>query len=302
MDITGRKRAEEALRHNEEKYRLMIETIQDGYFEVDLNGKYTFVNDVICRQLQYSREELIGSDNRKYQNEANAKKTYQAFLDAYSTGKPVPALELEVIRKDGSTQIVEVSISIIRDAGGQPIGFRGISRDITERKQATQAVLESEALQRHLMEALPIGLIVVDPETRIIEHGNQTASVMFGAPLDRIVGHRCHSFICPAEEDACPVCDLGKDIDNSERRMVCADGHRRPVLKTVKRIHIHGREKLLECFVDITERKKIETALKTSEERFRNMVESLPDPYSEFDLAGNITFVNQAFLRETAVC
>jgi len=299
MDITGRKRAEEALRHNEEKYRLMIETIQDGYFEVDLNGKYTFVNDVICRQLQYSREELIGSDNRKHQNEANAKKTYQAFLDAYSTGKPVPALELEVIRKDGSTQIVEVSISLIRDTEGQPIGFRGISRDITERKQAAQAVLESEALQRRLMEALPIGLIVVDPETRVIDHANATAAVMFGATVDQIVGHRCHTFLCPAQEGACPVCDLGKDVDNSERWMVCADGRHRPVLKTVKKIKIHGSEKLLECFVDITERKKIETALQASEDRFRSMVESLPDPYSEINLEGAITFVNEAFVHET---
>ena len=296
---TARKRAEEALRHNEEKYREMIETIQDGYFEIDLTGKYTFVNDVICRQLQYSREELIGSDNRKYQDEENAKKTFQAFLDAYTTGKPVPALEMDVIRKDGSTQIAEVSISLIRDAGGQPLGFRGISRDITERKQATQALLESEALQRHLMESLPIGLVVVDPRTRMIEHANQTASVMFGAPVDQIVGHRCHAFLCPAQEGACPVCDLGKDVDNSERWMVCADGHHRPVLKTVRKIKIHGREKLLECFVDISERKQVETALKASEERFRGMVESLPDPYSEINLEGIITFVNEAFVHET---
>ena len=296
---TARKRAEEALRHNEEKYREMIETIQDGYFEIDLTGKYTFVNDVICRQLQYSREELIGSDNRKYQDEENTKITFQAFLDAYTTGKPVPALEMDVIRKDGSTQIAEVSISLIRDAGGQPLGFRGISRDITERKQATQALLESEALQRHLMESLPIGLVVVDPRTRMIEHANQTASVMFGAPVDQIVGHRCHAFLCPAQEGACPVCDLGKDVDNSERWMVCADGRHRPVLKTVKRGNIHGQEKLLECFVDITERKKVETALQASEERFRGMVESLPDPYSEINLEGFITFVNEAFVHET---
>lgn len=296
---TARKRAEEALRHNEEKYREMIETIQDGYFEIDLTGKYTFVNDVICRQLQYSREELIGSDNRKYQDEANAQKTYQAFLDAYTTGKPVPALELEVIRKDGSTQIAEVSISLIRDTEGQPIGFRGISRDITERKQATQAILESEALQRQLMESLPIGLVVVDPRTRVIEHANATAAVMFGAAPDQIVGHRCHAFLCPAQEGACPVCDLGKDVDNSERWMVCADGRHRPVLKTVKRVNIHGQEKLLECFVDITERKKVETALQASEERFRGMVESLPDPYSEINLEGIITFVNEAFVHET---
>ena len=133
-DVTERKQAEEKLRQNEEKYRTIIETIQDGYFEIDLIGKYTFVNDVICQHLQYSREELIGMDNRKYQNEANAKIAYQHFADVYITGTPDKAFEMEVIRKDGTIQISEVSISLIRDAQGQPIGFRGISRDITERK------------------------------------------------------------------------------------------------------------------------------------------------------------------------
>jgi diguanylate cyclase (GGDEF)-like protein/PAS domain S-box-containing protein len=142
MDITERKRMEKALHQSEEKYRTFIETIQDGYYEVDLSGRYTFVNDVVCDHLQYSKEELIGTDNRQYQNEANAKKTYQTFKKVYITGNPVKAFEMKMIRKDGTIQISEVSISLIRNTEGNPIAFRGISREITEQKQMEETIRE----------------------------------------------------------------------------------------------------------------------------------------------------------------
>ncbi len=168
MDITERKRMEsqreaalKALHQSEEKYRTFIETIQDGYYEVDLSGRYTFVNDVVCDHLQYSKEELIGTDNRRYQNEANAKKTYQVFKEVYITGNPVKAFEMRMIRKDGTIQISEVSISLIRNTEGNPIAFRGISRDITEQKQMEETIREygekyrtviMDITERHRME------------------------------------------------------------------------------------------------------------------------------------------------------
>ena len=139
-DITERRRAEEALRQSEEKYRTIIENMQDGYFEIDLTGSYTFANDALCKRQGYSKEELIGMDNRQFQDETNAKKTYQAFNEIYRTGEPVKALDMEVIRKDGTKGISEVSVSLIKDAQGNPIGFRGVSRDVTERKREEEEV------------------------------------------------------------------------------------------------------------------------------------------------------------------
>jgi PAS domain S-box-containing protein len=159
MDITNRKQAEsqkeaalEAMRQSEEKYRTFIETIQDGYYEVDLSGRYTFVNDVICDHLQYSKEELIGKDNRQYQTKENSKKAFQKFVEVYMTGNPVKAMEMEVIRKDGTIQISEVSISLIRNAEGTPISFRGTSRDITGRKQMEEQLRQSEEKYRSIIE------------------------------------------------------------------------------------------------------------------------------------------------------
>jgi len=161
-DVTERKQMEETLRHNEERYREMIETIQDGYFEVDLTGTYTFVNDVICRHMRYSREELLGMGNRQFQDRINAKKAYQAFVNVYNTGIPVKAFEMEVIRKDGTKQISEVSISLIRDSRGRPVGFRGISRDICDRKAMEESLRQSEERYRSIIEQMEDGYFEVD--------------------------------------------------------------------------------------------------------------------------------------------
>src|SRR4030042_2271415 len=142
-DITERRRMEEALHQSEEKYRNIIESIQEGYFEVDLTGNFTFVNDARCRELGYTRDELIGMNNRQFTDKESAKKVFQTFNKLYRTGEPVKILDEEITRKGGTKAFSEISASLIRDSEGKPIGFRGISRDITERKQAEEALQKS---------------------------------------------------------------------------------------------------------------------------------------------------------------
>ena len=130
---------------------------------------------------------------------------------------------------------------------------------------------ESEALQRTMLANILAGVIIVDPVTRMIERVNTAAAQMFGAPPEQIVGQRCHAFLCPAAEHGCPIIDLGKTVENMEKVLLCGDGSRRTVLKSVTRVQIGGREKLLECFVDITERKQAEIEL----EQHRHHLEEL---------------------------
>jgi len=151
-DITERKRTEELLRQNEEKYRTIIENIQDGYFEVDLAGNFTFANDARCRELGYTRDELIGMNKRQFTDKETGKKLFEAFNKVYRTGEPVKGLDEEVIRKDGTKAFIELSVSLIRDSEGKPIGFRAFSRDITERKRREEALRESEERFRQLAE------------------------------------------------------------------------------------------------------------------------------------------------------
>ena len=84
-----RKQFEKAQRQSDEKYRTILENIQEGYFEVDLAGNFTFFNDSVCRILGYSKEELMGMNNRQYTDKETAKKVFQAFNKVYKTGEPI---------------------------------------------------------------------------------------------------------------------------------------------------------------------------------------------------------------------
>jgi PAS domain S-box-containing protein len=139
-DITERKRVEEEMHQSEEKHRTILKNIEDGYYEVDLNGNFTFFNDSMCRILGYSHEEMIGMNNRQFTDQGNAKKLFQAFNKVYKTGEPTKEFDWQIIRKDGTPICIEVSVSLQNNSSGKPIGFRGIARDITERKQAEETL------------------------------------------------------------------------------------------------------------------------------------------------------------------
>ena len=143
-DITERKHIEEALRESEEKYRTILESIEDAYYEVDIAGNLTFFNDALCEIWGYPKDELMGMNDRQYTDEENAKKLYQMFNQVYRTGKPVRGFDWELIRKDGTSRYIETSVSLIKGVDDQPIGFRGIARDITEYRR-TSAALEHHA-------------------------------------------------------------------------------------------------------------------------------------------------------------
>lgn len=156
LDITERTHAEEALRESEKRYRTILEDIEDGYFEVDIAGNLTFFNGSLCEILGYSKNELMGMNNRRYTDKENAKKLYQTFNKVYTTGKADKGFDWKIIRKDGTQRVVEASISPKTDSEGQPIGFQGIVRDVTDRRQMEKdkAKLETRLQRSQKMEAL----------------------------------------------------------------------------------------------------------------------------------------------------
>jgi two-component system, cell cycle sensor histidine kinase and response regulator CckA len=156
QDITERKRAEEVLRESEERYRAILGSIAEGYYEVDLTGNLTFFNDSVCELLGYSKNELIGMNNRQYTDAEGGKALYRAFNKVYTTGKPTRGFDWEIIRKDGAKRFVEASLTLMRNEEGNPIGFRGIVRDITDRKRVEEERqrLEMQLLQAQKLEAI----------------------------------------------------------------------------------------------------------------------------------------------------
>ena len=130
-----RKKMEEALRESEEKRRIILEDIEEAYYEADLNSRFIFVNNAMCNNLGYTREELIGQRYWHLVDETTIKMLQEAVGRSYKTNEPISLLDMEAIRKDGTKLIYETSVSVIRDTESTVIGFRGISRDVTKRRQ-----------------------------------------------------------------------------------------------------------------------------------------------------------------------
>jgi len=148
-----RKQDEEALRVSEEKYRTILENIGEGYYEVDLTGNFTFFNDALCRIWGYPKEELMGMNNRDYTDPETAKRLREVHSKVYETGMPGRLFDYEIINKDHSKTVVQSSFTLLKDADGKAIGFRGIVRDITELKLMDIERQESLVQLRKSLEA-----------------------------------------------------------------------------------------------------------------------------------------------------
>jgi len=154
-----RRLALDALKESEGKYRAVLESIQEGYFEVDLKGDLTFFNPSMCEIVGYSSNELIGRDFRQFLDKENAKKVYQTASRVYKTGRPNEAFGFELIRKDGTRRHIETSVYLLRNAEAEPIGFRGIFKDFTERKHAEEEKRRLEAQLQHAQRMEAIGTL-----------------------------------------------------------------------------------------------------------------------------------------------
>jgi len=173
LDISEQKRAEEALRESGEKYRTILKSIDDGYFEVDITGNFTFFNDAMNRMLGYSEDELMGINSREYMDKENAEAVYQVFNKIFRTGKPFKGFGWELIMRDGTRKYVEANVSLMKDSGDRPIGFRGIVRDITDRKKGEDDLRKSKAAA----EAMNIELEEVNKQfEQAIERANEMAT------------------------------------------------------------------------------------------------------------------------------
>ena len=130
-DISERVKAEKELKESENKYREILETIEDGYYEVDLNGRVTACNRAAARMLGYKTEQLIGMSYMNLCKDSGF--IYKKFNEAFRTGEPQFSISSEMFNKNKDLICVELSLSLTRDTEGKIIGFRGLGRDITER-------------------------------------------------------------------------------------------------------------------------------------------------------------------------
>jgi diguanylate cyclase (GGDEF)-like protein/PAS domain S-box-containing protein len=135
-DITDRRRATEAARQSEDKYKAILDGMDEGYYEVDLAGNLTFFNDALARALGYAPDDLVGMDVRKLVDPSGARQVERVFADVSASGRPLKNVAFDVVARDGTRRPVEASVNLVRDARGAPRGFRGLVIDVSDRKRA----------------------------------------------------------------------------------------------------------------------------------------------------------------------
>ena len=155
--INERKKAEEALKASEEKYRTILESIEEGYYEVDFEGYFVFVNDSLSKILGVPKIDLRFMNFWDFMDEENASRVYATFMGCRRTGKPVKAFDCE-FNINGAAAYIEASVSLLRDSRGLPVGYRGVLRDRTEKKKMELDLIESYRKIQEARTATILGL------------------------------------------------------------------------------------------------------------------------------------------------
>ncbi|MBN2125030.1 MAG: PAS domain S-box protein [Deltaproteobacteria bacterium] len=184
------------LRESQERYSGIIENIQEGYYELDLAGNLVFFSDPICSILGYSREEILGTNIRCYADPTAKKTGTDLFNGVYTTGEPAKGFDWKVVRKDGSRAHVEASVSLLTDSEGRGTGFRGIIRDVTERKQSEEALRQSEEKARAILNAITEAVVLIDPRGTVLA-GNAVVAERLGTTLSELIGRSLYDFFPP---------------------------------------------------------------------------------------------------------
>ncbi|MBU0987090.1 MAG: response regulator [Proteobacteria bacterium] len=154
--MTKRKEAEEALHESEEKYGTIIESSDDGYYEVDLYGNFIYLNNSMSKLLGYPKNEILGTNIRRYLADEHATKVVETFNHVLKTTKTINVTDWTMVTRACSKCFVQPSVSLIVEKG-EPLGFRGFLKDVTEHKKAEalrQAKLAAEGANRAKSEFL----------------------------------------------------------------------------------------------------------------------------------------------------
>ena len=199
QEVQRRRLSEEELAKSQTSYQAILDSIQEGFFEVNLAGKLVFFNNSLCKISGFSRQELMGLHYKEYTSKKTSEELFHIFHNTFVTGEPGKISDYEMLGKDGKVAVLSISATLIRNAAGEPMGFRGVARDITDRKRAEEALSKARNELEKRVEERTSELIEANTNlTRAKEEADQSArakseflanmSHEIRTPLNAIVG------------------------------------------------------------------------------------------------------------------
>jgi PAS domain S-box-containing protein len=278
-DVTERRRAEEALRESEARYRAVVESQTEMICRFVPESTLTFVNDAYCRFFGKSREELIGRSFLPLIPEEDRAETVRHFAPV-SADRPVVDHEHRVTMPSGEVRWMHWTNRGFFDDQGRLVEFQAVGHDITDRKVAEDALRQSEANYRAIFNAANDFIWVYDLTTRAILDANESMCRAFGYSREEVRGLTIRDI---SAREGIPTAER---VAERHERFI-RDGRLGPFEwlakdrqgrkfwceANLKVVNLQGHDRALAVVRDISERKKVEEALRQSEENYRLLFE-----------------------------
>lgn len=305
--LSGRKivRSEETLRESEERYRSLVETSSDWVWEVDDQGRYTHASPKVRQILGYSPEEIIGRTPFDFMPEQEARRVETILSEFAYERRAFSLLENLNLHRDGRQVMLETSGVPIVAADGKFRGYRGMARDITERRRSEEEIRELSQRLTYHVENSPLAVIEWGADMRLIRWSVE-AERLFGWKADEVIGKRMEDFRWIYNEDENQVADVSLELSSgtnqnrfSSNRNYRKDGsvvqcewYNSSLLDNSGKLR-----SILSLVLDVTERTHAENALRQSEARYRMLHESLRDAFVQVSMDGKVLELNDHFCR-----
>ncbi|HEY9606331.1 MAG TPA: PAS domain S-box protein, partial [Allocoleopsis sp.] len=296
-DINDKKRAEEALRESEQRYRQMIETSEEGIWIIDLQGKTQFANPKMAQMLGCAVEELLGLTMFDFMDEEgiaianrNLERRRQGIQEKH---------DFKFCRKDGSELWVIISTSPTIDESGQATGALGMLTDITQRKQTEEALEQSERLFRLLAEISPVGIFRSNASGQTI-YANNRACQIVDVSLDEVLGWGWGSYIHPGDANRVQQTwqySMTHQVPwQDEYRLLNREGKTSWVLAQaeVERDETGKVVGYVGTLTDISDRKAAEIALREQKELLQTIFDHIPIMLCFYNAQAQVELVNPA--------
>jgi two-component system sensor histidine kinase/response regulator len=294
-DISLQKELIDKLKESEKKFHDVALSSGDWIWETDRNGCYTFASGKVKQILGYEPNEILGKTHFDLMPEDEAERVKEIVQKITSEKKAIVDVESWNVTKNGEKICLLTNGVPILDEKGELLGYRGVDKDITDRKRVVQELRQSEEKYRALLEQSADNIYIMDVETKKVLEANDTLRSLLGYSEEEMKGLTVYDFVMHSRENIDQVIEemaSKKRAFIGKRKYKHKDGTPLDVDVSASLITCDGRKALSVVSRDITEREKAEKALKESEQTYRTIFESFHDIYYRTDNEGVITVIS----------